>query len=71
MIGFVFMRAAAKRILPPNGAGRERHAAIVREYRKQRFELAVARHGGRLVKLTGEGSDLRLCDVQVTQLIVE
>ena len=29
--------------------------ARLREHRKQRFEPALARHGGRLVKLTGDG----------------
>jgi adenylate cyclase len=30
--------------------------ARLREHRKQRFEPALARHGGRLVKLTGDGA---------------
>jgi len=30
--------------------------ARLREHRKQRFEPVLARHGGRLVKLTGDGA---------------
>jgi adenylate cyclase len=30
--------------------------ARLREHRKQRFEPTLARHGGRLVKLTGDGA---------------
>ena len=30
--------------------------ALLREHRKHRFEPTLARHGGRLVKLTGDGS---------------
>jgi adenylate cyclase len=30
--------------------------ARLREHRKQRFDPALARHGGRLVKLTGDGA---------------
>ena len=37
--------------------GRDEHGTLarLREHRKQRFEPTLARHGGRLVKLTGDG----------------
>ena len=38
--------------------GRDKSGTVarLREHRKQRFEPVLARHGGRLVKLTGDGA---------------
>jgi class 3 adenylate cyclase len=38
------------------GRDESRTLARLREHRKQRFEPILARHGGRLVKLTGDGA---------------
>ena len=41
--------------------GRDERGTLqrLREYRKQLFALPLTHRGGRLAKLTGEGSDLR------------
>jgi hypothetical protein len=43
-------------LLPPMGRDESGTLARLREHRKQRFEPTLARHGGRLVKLTGDGA---------------